>query len=169
MGSRVLHPLLLKSDSLQEHWESWLGPLELWFRKNETTRVFTFFTCLFLLCFFPYSFAFSLALSLYQAVVCNGMSSHLSFSFSLLFVGGLCCWSQQNCWKAQLGCPWCYSLACMQWEGPAIWLKQEGIYILNMPRSWHQHSVNSQWKVWSFDRRADWFRAYGTEFVCWCC
>lgn len=28
-------------------------------------------------------------------------------------------------------------LLCRQRERPAIWLTQEGIYILNMPRSWH--------------------------------
>lgn len=28
---------------------------------------------------------------------------------------------------------------------------------------------HSQWKVWSINRRADWYLAYGTKFVCWCC
>ena len=46
------------------------------------------------------------------------------------------------------GCLQCCSLLYRQREGPAIWLKQEGIYILNMPWSWHglprhHFSVNS--------------------------
>lgn len=34
-------------------------------------------------------------------------------------------------------------LPCTQSGSPDIWLKQEGIYILNMPRTWHQNSVNA--------------------------
>lgn len=38
------------------------------------------------------------------------------------------------------GCLRGCSLLCRRREGPAIWLKQEGIYILNMPWSWHSLS-----------------------------
>lgn len=58
--------------------ESWLGTLELWFRK--TGQQESFLSLLFCFCFVffpPLSSYFHLALALYQTVVWKGMSSQL--------------------------------------------------------------------------------------------
>lgn len=46
-------------------------------------------------------------------------------------------------WKNTIGLSFVLQLPCTQSGSPDIWLKQEGIYILNMPRTWHQNCVNA--------------------------
>lgn len=84
----MLRPLLLLQsvdravDSLQELWEPWLGTLKLWFRKTGQQESFLSSAVCFYFVFFPslsffLNLSLSLAPSLYQTVVWEGMSSYL--------------------------------------------------------------------------------------------
>lgn len=129
---RMLRPLVLLQsvdramDSLQERWESWLGALELWFRKTGQQESFLSSAVCFYFVFSPLSFFLSprsLALSLYQTVVQEGISSYLliSFFFPPVFVGRFVLLESAKLQKSTMsGCLRRCSRACVQWEGLAI-------------------------------------------------
>lgn len=133
--------------------------------KRDNGSLSLLYPSVFILFFPRLSFPFSLALSLYQTVVWKGLSSHFWCRFSSLFVGGPCCRSQRNCRKALHQAVFCVvgggrdllsdsnrkafiSSTC---HDPGTALRAQFLY------------EHGQWKVWSLDRRADWFLAYGTN------
>lgn len=151
MSRGMLRPLLLLQsvdravDSLQELWEPWLGTLKLWFRKTGQQESFLSSAVCFYFVFFPLfpfflNLSLSLAPSLYQTVVWEGMSSYLWFSFfsfsSSLCRGSVVLESAKTAGKHYVRLSSVLQSGLLQGEGLAIWLKQEGIYILNMPWFW---------------------------------
>lgn len=95
------------------------------------------------------------------------LSSHLWFSVSPLFVGGLCCWSQQNCREALCQAVFSVVVCCTD-RGRD--LRSDSNRKAFISSTCHDPGTASpgtislwtQWKVWSLDRQADWFLAYGT-------
>lgn len=143
-------------DGLQELGESWLGTLKLWFRKTGHQESFLSLPLCFCFVFPPFFPFLSLSLSI-SIKLWSGKAWLPTFDLvvlcSLLGGGGECgcCWSQQNCEKPQ-----CCRPLRRQREGPAIWLRRESIYILNMPWSWHGLSSTISLWTWPVESLIPW-------------
>lgn len=125
-------------DDLQELWESWLGILELWFWKmGQQESLLSLPLCFYCVVPPPPPFLLFLSCSLTPSncgLERNVFPPLIEIFSSLCWGGGLFCCGVSK--STMPGCLQC-SLLCRLREEPAIWLKQEGIYILNMPWSWH--------------------------------